>query len=320
MSVLVLRDRLELFGLFATATIFMSLKPLLLHSTITEGGETMSPEHFQLAAEALKLCICSVCLAARRMTGLPAPLWRGVRHSLHFAITAAIYLVMNVLTVVAARALAPPVFQLVANLKIAVTAVASWLLLSATLSVAQWVALALLTVGVAMGQGQGDVREVVTSASDLASPGVLIMVGNCCLSALGGVSTELLLRGRSGAGLSIFSTNVHLAAYTLLLNSVFLSVRGLSVCPAPHSRRVLLALANEAANGLVISLLLRRLGTIAKNFAFSVSVFVTVGLSALLLGFRPQARFYSGAVITCLSVVLYSGTPARRLPHAEKAK
>jgi len=303
----------DTIALFAVATLMMALKPLLLHMTRASDGVPMPPEQFQLAAESLKLILCSSVLAGRRALGMPAPLWCGARHSAPFAIPAAVYLVQNVLSVHAARLLTPPVFQLVANLKIICTAVASWVFLSRLLVPGQWFAMVVLTVGVTLGQWPSAPAGGAVVTSTL---GVLLMLVNCCLSALGGVLTEKLLKGKASAELSIFATNIHMAAHTLLVNGLVLGARGLT-WPSSLSSSVALALVNEAVNGILISVLMRRLDSIAKNFAFSASVFATAGLSACLLDYRPPVQFFLGAALTALAVLLFarpaapSSTPAK---------
>merc|ERR1712008_520795 len=101
-------------------------------------------------------------------------------------------------------------------------------------------------------------------------------------------------------------TNVHMASYTLLLNGfVVLSMQGFPELQLP-TPSVSLALINEAVNGILISLLIRQLDGIAKNFAFCISVFVTAGLSAYILGHQLAAEFYIGSLITSVAVVMYT--------------
>eukprot|EP00928_Gymnodinium_smaydae_P033194 TRINITY_DN23842_c0_g1_i1.p1 TRINITY_DN23842_c0_g1~~TRINITY_DN23842_c0_g1_i1.p1 ORF type:complete len:310 (-),score=68.08 TRINITY_DN23842_c0_g1_i1:24-953(-) len=298
--------------LLAAVIIFMALKPMLLHST---RSAPLPGEFFQLGAEVLKLTLCALVLLVRRVLGKPAPLWCGWGHTVAFALPSAIYLLMNILTVHCARVLSPPIFQLVANTKILLTAVAAWALLARELTLAQWLSMGLLTVGVTLGQWQG------AEAGDLEAPlvGVLLLVFNASLSALGGVCTERVLKGRASVDLSIFATNVHLAAHTLLLNGIVVWARGLPI-PAVPDQWCTVALLNEAANGVLISLVMRHMDTISKNFAFSMSVFVTAGLSAAFLGFRPLPQFYAGAVITSTAVVLYTSLGASSQTPAQKDK
>eukprot|EP00443_Scrippsiella_acuminata_P079765 CAMPEP_0115556414 /NCGR_PEP_ID=MMETSP0271-20121206/98353_1 /TAXON_ID=71861 /ORGANISM="Scrippsiella trochoidea, Strain CCMP3099" /LENGTH=181 /DNA_ID=CAMNT_0002990283 /DNA_START=54 /DNA_END=596 /DNA_ORIENTATION=- len=177
------------------------------------------------------------------------------------------------------------------------------------LAFAQWAALVVLTVGVAIGQWQGGTSDVLDASTPFI--GVLLMLLNSSLSALGGVCTEKVLKSRGSAQLSIFATNVHMAGHTLLLNGGFLFLQALASGEgwpefgAPPGRLEALALGNEALNGILISQLMRRIDSIAKNYAFSASVFVTAMLSAAVLDHRPSWNFYVGALVTLASMGLY---------------
>ncbi|CAJ1346711.1 unnamed protein product, partial [Effrenium voratum] len=72
-----------------------------------------------------------------------------------------------------------------------------------------------------------------------------------------------------------------------------------------------LALGNEALNGILISLLMRRIDSIVKNYAFSASIFTTAALSAGLLQHWPGWHFYLG------DGVQYSWRVEARLDHGQ---
>lgn len=299
-------------AVFAVSVTVMALKPLLLYLTRGIGSEpALTSVYFQLAAECCKVALSLLALSARLAVGLPAPLWRGPGHTARFMAPAAIYLLMNVITVEAARLLPPPTFQLLANTKIMFTAVASWALLGRRLAPLQWVAMGLLTVGVTLGQCRGD--------AELEAPlgATLLMLGNACLSALGGICTERLLKGEESADLSVFATNVHLASHSLLLGAAaFAASPAGQHAPPPRLADLsvvdAVALTNETLNGILISMLTRWIDSIAKNCAFSVSVFATAGMSAMVLEYRPPLHFYAGAGLTLVSIALYTGSA--RLP------
>ncbi|CAE7905551.1 unnamed protein product [Symbiodinium sp. KB8] len=159
--------------------VMMAMKPLMLHltgSSLVRKTDVVAlpPAFFQMGGEALKVAMCVVALLLRRAFGLSAVVWNGWKHTASFAIPAAVYLLMNVLTVSAARMLNPPMLQLLATIKILFTAAASWLLMQRRLQPIQWFALVLLTVGVALG-GQGrtlqDGQEIPQAASWLSQLG-----------------------------------------------------------------------------------------------------------------------------------------------------
>ena len=98
--------RHENVAIFIVSAVMMALKPLLLHLTGDQvRQEAVPPATFQLAVEALKASLCATTLLTRRSLGMSAKVWKGWRHTAAFARCAAVYLVMNVLTVVAARLL-----------------------------------------------------------------------------------------------------------------------------------------------------------------------------------------------------------------------
>jgi len=286
--------------IFIISVVLMSLKPLLLHLTRGVGHTPLAPIQFQLTAEVLKVLLCATAVGVQRIKGLPAPVWCGWAHTAAFAPPATVYLTMNLLTVWAARVLPPPVFQLVANMKILFTAVAAMLVMSQTLTRKQWMALASLTVGVMLGQWQGGNLEAPLS-------GVLVMLLNSFLSALAGVLTEKVMKANQSASLSIFATNIHMALHTVALNVPVL-IAGYGVWYQFQYPSIAdgVALLNEALNGIVISLLMRRIDSIAKNYAFSISVFVTAGISSVVLQYRPSTQFILGAILTLFSIWLYA--------------
>lgn len=310
-------------GVFVVSVTLMAAKPLLLHLTrgSGQGGEAraprLQPSHFQLMAESLKIVASVLALVGRRALGLPTPVWRGWAHTIPFVVPAAIYLLQNTLTVPAARMLLPPTFQLLATSKVLFTAVVARVFYGRSLAAGQWLALLALTAGVALGQLPDDRAGAASGGSghddggqarvDAAAPlaGILLMLFNCTLSSLGGVSSERLLKGPRSAELSIFATQLHMAAHTVLLNSAAIAAMSalpggvLGAYPAPSlgalpaaalslGREEWAALVNEALNGILISLLMRRIDAIAKNYAFSTSVFVTAGFSAAILGYRDR--------------------------------
>eukprot|EP00933_Yihiella_yeosuensis_P031743 TRINITY_DN25346_c0_g3_i2.p1 TRINITY_DN25346_c0_g3~~TRINITY_DN25346_c0_g3_i2.p1 ORF type:complete len:324 (-),score=34.82 TRINITY_DN25346_c0_g3_i2:99-1037(-) len=295
--------------LVVVASIIMAFKPILLHLTKSQGEQqTMPPEYLLLGSEFLKISICASILSTRSLAGLPTPVWCGFKHTLLFATPAAIYLVMNILTVEAARLLDPPILQLVANLKVSCTAVLSWALLSRRLSLTQWFSMFPLTLGVMLGQWPSDGSQMAFARS--STHGVILMIVNSFLSSLGGVWTEKVLKGSASAELSIFATNLHMAIHTFVINSVAVGVRGLPP-PSLPSTTVLVAVVNEAVNGILISMLMRRFDSITKNFAFCVSVFITAGISFFFLEFQPTWFFFAGALLVSSSVMLYTRSPVK---------
>eukprot|EP00913_Durusdinium_trenchii_P002142 g1979.t1 len=342
-------------AIFIVSAVIMAMKPLLLHLTGDAVREDVAlpPAFFQLAVEALKALICVLVLLLRRQTlgeqgvlvsayacayagnirwqhmaemcGLSAVVWNGWWHTASFALPAAVYLLMNVLTVIAARLLQPPMLQLIASIKILgeerlsvsrprkesnvilITAIASRIVMSKKLEPLQWLALVLLTVGVAVG-GRGKSTMESGEVSEVPLLGVALMLFNCTLSSLGGVLTERALKQRSSGELTIFATNLHMALHSLSMNASALSLVTSAELPRLELLQMsdFVALSNEALNGILISLLMKRIDAIAKNYVFSVSVFTTAAMSAVVLRLWPPWQFYLGSSICAASMALYA--------------
>lgn len=303
--------------IFAACVVMMSLQPLLINLAGSKDEQPLPPDAFILVVESLKVLLCTSAIACRRVAGVQDTLWCGLRHTTHFAVPATIYLVMNVLKVVSARALAPPLFQLLAATKILATAVASWLLLAKQITSMQWAALVLLTAGVSLGQH----RDTTSKADSGGVPGtgaalipVLIMLINSGLSAVAAVYTEKVLKAQQSSALSIFATNLHMALHTLLVNGVKLCVWEAPPWTSPLSLgwRTWVALGNEAVNGILVSTLMRHADSIVKNYAFSTSIFATAIISAPVLNYWPQPSFFAGAALVLASMGMYTnGGPSK---------
>ena len=106
-----------------------------------------------LLAEALKFLISSGILR-HHMAYMPDAVQttKGLRASLPFLVPSIIYWLHNNVQFVTLKFLEPATYQVLGNLKIVTTGVLFWLLLHRRLTVLQWLALALLTVGAMTSQ------------------------------------------------------------------------------------------------------------------------------------------------------------------------
>lgn len=301
-------------GIFAAAVSMMALKPIMIHFTRGADAVALPPQLFLLEVEAVKMVFCMTALALRRALGYAAPVWRGFSHTSRFTAPAVIYLVMNAVTVITARRLEPATFQLVANTKILATAAASYILMAKSLSRTQWFSLLLLTIGVTLGQWPASVGHSNGASHDNGNGGVvMLMLLNSCMSAFGGVQAERALKAPEGSCLSIFANNLHMSSHTLVVNVAFLVAQaawgGPRLWPTIPSLTAVAALASEALNGILVSLLMREAGSIVKNYAFSLSSFVVAAMSFFIFGHVPARLFYVGAIFVVISTVLYTAPP-----------
>mmetsp|Transcript_122906 Transcript_122906/g.212607 ORF Transcript_122906/g.212607 Transcript_122906/m.212607 type:complete len:352 (-) Transcript_122906:58-1113(-) len=300
-------QRLRTATVFGATVGMMALKPMMIHITRGTEATALPPRVFLLWSECFKVLFCLLMLAGRRSLGLSALVWGGISHTQLFSVPATVYLVSNMITVYNARLLEPSVFQLLASTKIIATAAASVFFLGRALGHLQWFALVLVSVGVAMGQ-----QRETTDLSSLDTPRicVFLMLFNSCLSAVAGILAEKALKSKESSCMSIFATNLHMATHTIIVNGVVLigqalySGQGFLPNGLP-SRVSAVALASEALNGILVSMLMRDADSIVKNYAFTVSTFIVAGLSTIFFGYNPRLQLLVGAGLTLVSVVLY---------------
>ena len=303
-------------------------------------------------AEVVKLALCaSVALyelarspspaaatAASLLAGLAARVFRG--DSWRLALPAALYTVQHSLQFVAVAHLDAATVQVTSQFKIIPTAVFSILILRRRLNAEQWVALALLLLGVAIVQIPGAapadgappapagglaglrglhkrsatyegieedyLREHPTRSSAV---GLAAALGAGSASALGSVLLEKVLKesasatGGGGDGrrepVGIWVRNVQLAVYALVpaLGVGVGCVDGAAVARhgflAGYNAVVWTVVACQALGGILVALCVHYADNIAKSFATSISILLSLFASILFFDFAltPYVRF-----------------------------
>eukprot|EP00835_Amoeboradix_gromovi_P002714 NODE_159_length_16647_cov_0.251390.p6 type:complete len:258 gc:universal NODE_159_length_16647_cov_0.251390:10113-10886(+) len=179
------------------------------------------------------------------------------RHqSWKLAIPATLYAIQNNLQYVAASNLSAASFQVTYQLKILATALCSVWLLSRQLSVKKWIALVILTVGVACVQFKGG-----NSSSEEGNPiiGFSAVLTACILSGLAGVYFEKVLKTSKT---SLWIRNIQLSAWSLIpasLGCIF--VDGYTIKNdgffVNYTQWAVYAIACQAVGGLIVALVVK---------------------------------------------------------------
>ena len=253
------------------------------------------------------------------------------------AIPASLYTLQNSLQYVAISNLDAATFQVTYQLKILTTALFSVALLGRTLSARKWIALLLLTLGVAIVQTLSvdsvsvrdvqqrfffprslkDMRGLGSSApahftkrsatyegiqEDLllehprmnGSIGLLAVVAACVASGLAGVYFEKVLKDSSTSA-SLWVRNVQLSFYSLF-PALFIGVAfmdGEEIAKhgffVGYNWIVWTAVCFQAFGGIIVALCLNYADNIAKNFAMSISIVLSLLASVWLFDFNVTA-------------------------------
>ncbi|KAK4215722.1 hypothetical protein QBC37DRAFT_280921 [Rhypophila decipiens] len=309
-----------------------------------------------LLVEVIKLFL-SLLLAARDISlahprsnapELAAKLYQSVfsADSWKLIVPAALYTLQNSLVYVAISNLDAITFQVTYQIKILTTVLFSIILLGRRISWRQWLALVLLTSGVAMVQVSGSldledwkerltsllqgggVPSALTTAGFSRFKGLLAVLAASLTSGLTCVYFEKLVKD-SLSSVSLWTRNVQLSFFSLfpaLLIGV-LWQDGAAICRdgffAGYGPIVWLTIALQAVGGLIVALCITYADNVAKNFAASFSIVVSYAASAIIFKTPLMLHSTGGAAIVLLAIYLFNSRPSPRpalLPLRESEK
>ncbi|ORY83256.1 nucleotide-sugar transporter-domain-containing protein [Protomyces lactucae-debilis] len=230
-----------------------------------------------LSNEVLKLVLCVflVWREQKQLLGNNVSLHVAIRSVItkeawKLTIPAALYTLQNNLQYVAVSNLDAATFQVTYQLKIITTAIFSVTMLGRQLSLRKWLALVLLTGGIALVQ--------LPTADMNRQVGLIAVVCACTLSGLAGVYFEKVLKGSRN---SLWSLNLQLSFFSLF-PALFIGVLwkdGAEVMQRGffygYNPVVWTAIIFQAAGGLIVAMCVAYADNIMKNFATSVSILIS---------------------------------------------
>lgn len=207
--------------------------------------EKYSPSSVLAVSELLKFFVAAALVegpngAAQQVSeglhstaGRRAAVLHAVRHSRPMAVPAAAYMIMNVLSFLAISRIDATVFAMIAQLKILLTAVFSRHVLGRSFSTAQWRAIWLLTLAVAIitytrgrsGRGSSDGSKSQFSMSFLTGCGMVMMEVT-----LSGWTSTYFERYLKDGSFSVWGRNLQLSVWSMAMYA--LMELGRTVAPA----------------------------------------------------------------------------------------
>ncbi|KAI3351783.1 hypothetical protein L3Q82_020617 [Scortum barcoo] len=296
-----------LFGLMVL--IYGSHAPLI-SLTKLDGQVPFNPSSCVVMIELAKLLIS---LATLVLTGgasalrAPPPLVLVAP----YAVPAVLYALNNNLVVLMQAYMDPSSYQVLSNLKIASTALLYSFCLGKRLRPAQWLGLGLLMgAGMCHTYSSLDLGDPERAESDggprlrVTAWGLLLVVVYCCVSGLAAVYTERVLK----------SQKLPLSLQNLYLYVFGVAVNGLSSLSLVASEKSFLEgyswvvwaiIAGQAANGLLMSVVLKHGSGITRLFVISCSMLVNALLSWAILGLQLTPFFLLPVSMIGLAAYLY---------------
>jgi len=231
----------------------------------------------------------------------------GLRPSLiAYAVPATLYALQNRLVFEILRSISPAEYQLLNNMKLFTTSIVYRVVMRRQLRVVQWLALALLAVGMALAtQPQQDSANGSASANEGHDiwRGFAIMAIVAWLSAVAGVLNEWLIKkspdpNEASAWLYVFCS---LAAGLQMGSSGW---GRLSRLEGFTATAWLVVLCN-AVLGQSIAFLLRYADSIVKLYAVCAAMGFTAVVSVLVFGIELGSQVISGYCVVAISMCLY---------------
>lgn len=240
-------------------------------------------------------------------------------------VPALLYYIQNNLQYIAVSLLDAATFQVTYQLKILTTALFSVGMLGKRPNFLEWVALVILTGGVALVQlpttsssstSEADLEDnmnaIDSSSSSLEAAsrlmGLMAVIIACVLSGLAGVWFEKVLKGSKA---SLWVRNTQLALFSLIIgfiSGVFVFDRQII-----HEKGFFYgytgwtwsAILCQAVGGLIVAMVVKYADNILKGFATSVSIVLSSVLSIYLFDFQVTTSFMFGASLVLYSTYLY---------------
>lgn len=305
------RKQLQWTALFVLmAFIYGSHAPLITLTKIN-GEVPFNPSSCVVMIELAKLIIS---LATLTLTGGIATLhaFPPLVLMAPYAVPAILYALNNNLVVVMQAYMDPSSYQVLSNLKIASTALLYSFCLGKRLRPGQWFALGLLMVaGVCHSYSSLDVGDLERKAEADEHPrlhitawGLFLVLVYCCVSGLAAVYTEMVLKSQT---LPLSLQNLYLYVFGVVINglSSFSAATSEKSFLEGYSGVVWAIIVGQAANGLLMSVVLKHGSGITRLFVISCSMLVNALLSWAMLGLQLTPFFLLPVSMIGLAAYLY---------------
>lgn len=206
------------------------------------------------------------------------------------------------------------VSQVTYQLKILTTAMFAVLILRRQLRGTQWLALLLLTAGVALVQlSASDVKPGVTAENQNRLLGCTAAIAACCCSGFAGIYFEKILKGSE---VSVWVRNVQLSFLSLPLGVATAMVSDGSEITEKgflfaYDGFVWYLVVLNAVGGLLVAMVVKYADNILKGFATSLAIVISTVASIFFFGFVLTLQFLVGTALVMVSIFLYSHEPSK---------
>lgn len=225
-------------------------------------------------------------------------------------------------------------FQVTYQLKILTTAFFSVVILKRKLSTQKWIALGILTTGIALvvlPKGEEIiVKEQENSIGNQSNAkGLISVFAACILSGVAGVYFEKIVKtvtkevdlekdksydSEQAIKTQLWIRNIQLSLFSVILGCIFvvgLQDGGKIIQDGffqNYSYLTWIVILIQAGGGLIVGLVVRYADNILKGFATSISIILSSFVSFLLFNFEITVTFVIGALLVVYATYMYGSS------------
>ncbi|TSQ35299.1 putative UDP-sugar transporter protein SLC35A4 [Bagarius yarrelli] len=305
-----LRGSRWIFLLVFSVVIYGSHAPLIALTKL-DGRVPYSPSSCVVLIELSKLLISFSALLASGDFHTIRKVSVSWTAAVPYALPALLYAFNNNLVVFMQTYMDPSSFQILSNLKIASTALLYTSCLRKKLRRAQWMALAFLMVAGALHSYSSLDWEIPDQEGEntraglyITAWGLLLVLLYCFVSGLAAVYTEKVLKSQR-LPLSLQNLFLYIFGVGINLTSYFYSSGTERAFLDGYSALVWVIVAGQAANGLLMSVVMKHGTGITRLFIISSAMLVNSALSWWLLGLHLTSFFLLPVLMIAVAVYLY---------------
>jgi len=307
---------------------------LLLRYSRTWPGRPYLASTAVMLNECAKFTVCCFSLYAQRGFSIRRS-WRAFKEEIlgrpketfKLVIPSGLYCLQNNLLFIALTNLDAATYQVTYQLKILTTALFSVMLLKKHINKVQWLALLILTIGVALVQipsvtpgeesSESELTKNNTSSQNTEADadhekqmiGLVAVLCACFSSGFAGVFFEMLVK--TGAQPSVVIRNLQLGMFSLIFATSTVIMYDWEAITMNgffqgYHPLVFVIVALQAFGGLVVAMTVKYADNILKGFATSISIIVSSVFSYLVLNdLIPGGHFIIGTFLVILATFMY---------------
>lgn len=323
-----------------------AITPIVFRFAMTEASSKnrFSTVEALMWTEALKLVLSIGLIVVEEGGNLPRAstvlndeVIKKPRDTLALAIPAILYAIQNCCLQWSTSNLPAALFQVTYQGKILVTTMFSVILLHKKLLRAQWLAIALLTMGIAVVQlanaSETKQSKMANAKEQSISAGLFFVLTACLCSGFASVYFEKIVKqggvakpASSQKKASVWVQNAQLAGFTIMITACGVlserltsSTSDTSIPEALQTPRtaqrtfffngfttnVWIMMVNNAFGGLIVALVIKYADNILRGFATACATILAAVGAVLCFGFELQPLFGLGTMVVLGSVMIY---------------